>query len=119
MLQNFQDLVFSNATLTPTSGAASAFRNKSQSVNPLIVFVVTITSAPTGTSPTLSFQLGGSVDGVNFALIGSTGSMSAAGTYRYAFSGVLEPYLNVTPVVSSGASFSGVTVIVLSTSPDS
>ncbi len=119
MIQNFQDQAWVNATLIPGSAAAGPFRNKSQSINPLIVLVVTVANAPTGTSPTLTFAIGGSLDQVNYAQVGATIAITAAGTYRFAITDVLETWLDITPIVSAGGSFTGVTATLLSTSPDS
>lgn len=57
---------------------------------------VQITAAPTGTSPTLTAQLYGSMDGVNFNAIGSaTSSLNAAGITALANTNVDVPFLQV------------------------
>lgn len=117
MLQSFQSQPFNNQTVTPATAAVNDLSNLTQSSNPVVVLVIT-TGAPTGASPTLSFTLLSSVDGVNYAQVATSQNINAAGTYRYVIQNVLEPVLGLQPNVSAGASFPNVTATILMTSPD-
>lgn len=61
---------------------------------------IQITSAPTGTSPTLVVQLQGSLDGVNFFNIGSaTSALSSTGLTLLNVSNVSVPWIKLTYTV--------------------
>lgn len=71
-----------------------------------------ITAAPTGTTPALTVQLMGSLDGVNFYNIGSaTASLNATGRTLLTNNNVDEPYLKLAYVVTGTTpSFGGVEI---------
>lgn len=71
-----------------------------------------ITAAPTGTTPTLTVQLMGSLDGVNFYNIGSaTASLNATGRTLLTNSNVDEPYLKLAYTLGGTTpSFGGVEI---------
>lgn len=85
-------------TVTVSSANIQNFNNMSevpQSFSNIDV-VVDITAAPTGTTPTLTAQLFGSLDGVNFAAIGSaTASLNSASLTTLSNTNVDVPFLQV------------------------
>lgn len=105
-----------NATLSGALTLGVPQPNTSRSDLPIITLNVVVAVPPTGTSPTLAFNLMASVDGLNFALIGATTpTITAAGTYHFIFQNLYEPIIRLDAVVGGSVvpTFAGVTVNML------
>src|SRR5437870_768643 len=102
------------------SGSTGPVKNPSTSGNPNIVAVLSSPNAPTGTGPSLTVTVLGSIDGTTFYVLYSFTAISAAQAtpQRQVIQNVLEPWLQVNWTVSAAASFSGVACDILTSSPD-
>lgn len=113
-----------NSTIT-ANGNSGNLTNLCNGLDPIIELFVTIASAPTGTTPTLTFSVQESVDGSNYATVASTSAISAAGSYRLMFSTgtttgpIITPYVRVAWTVGGTTpSFTGVTITLLFSNPE-
>jgi hypothetical protein len=110
-MADYQDnLVDNNATLTTSANGAALTRPLGvfDQVRKVVMFV-NVANAPTGTSPNLSMQLQSSLDGTNWANVGSALAFTAAGTQRLEAQGV-EPFWRIAKTVTGTTpSFTGVT----------
>jgi hypothetical protein len=105
----FQAQPVTNATITAT-GATGAFP-LNQNFNSVLC-EIEIGAAPTGTSPTITFQLQVSLDGSNYENFGSaTSSLTAAGITALSNTNVAAPLAKIAYTVGGTTpSFTAVTV---------
>jgi hypothetical protein len=103
------------------SGNSGPLKNLGRSENPTIVAYLDVQGTVTGTSPSLTVTVYGSVDGVRFAQIATFTAVTATltGPQRVVIQNALDPYLEVAWSVSGTSPvFNGVTCELLMTSPD-
>lgn len=83
-----------NASSVSTNGSA-IFSNKQDSKQPFIDLLIRVATAPTGTTPTLTFSVGVSDDGVNFDTVWTGAALTAVGFQRNTWTTLLEPFIQV------------------------
>src|SRR5690348_4905236 len=101
MASNRRHSVKSNATLT-ASGNSGMLPNLGQANNPTVVVFIDVPNAPTGTSPSMTVTLYGSVDGTRKAVLVADVAITGQLTnpHRIVAHDVLEPNIEVDWVIT-------------------
>lgn len=120
MLLNRRQAAIPSQTIT-ASGNSGPLTNLGQSGNPTVVAILDVQGAIAGVSPSLTVTVYSVTDEGRLISLGSFAAVTGdlANPLRLVIHDVLEPNVQVGWVVSSGASFGGVTCDLYMTSPDS
>lgn len=107
---NLQSAASVNAT-----GSSPAVQNLQNVLDPYVELLIHITTAPTGTSPTLTYSVAVSEDGTNFDTIYTGTALSAVGWTRVLFTPqstqgpIMEEWIKVT--WTAGGTFTTAAVV--------
>lgn len=102
-MADFQDNLVDNAATITANGTSPVFvrpREDGAGTTRNVVFTVALGAAPTGTTPTLTYALQSSLDGVIWFTVGTTAALNTNGQTARLEAKAVESFWRVTKTVA-------------------